>query len=41
MDDRTISNVLTDHICARAQANEMEEQTIQRMQEKLAEPAAV
>jgi len=41
MDDKTISNVLADHICARAQANEMEEQTIQRVHEKMSQPVNV
>jgi hypothetical protein len=41
MDDKTISCVLAEHITTRAQVNEMEEQTIKRVQEKLAQPAGV
>ena len=41
MDETTVSCVLASHIAARAQANELEERAIQRVQEKLAQPAGV
>jgi hypothetical protein len=41
MDDQTVATVLSDHIAARTQANELEEATIRRVEEKLSESAAV